>query len=153
MTPTRYPPYPNYRDSGVEWLGEIPSHWEVMRLKTTVEGCINGTWGDEPDEGVNNLICVRVADFDRVGLKVGTDNLTVRSIPENQKRGKLLQSGDLLIEKSGGGEQQLVGAVVLFDLDIPAVCSNFIARMPVRTGREPSYLNYLHFALYAARIN
>jgi type I restriction enzyme, S subunit len=24
-------PYPAYKDSGVEWLGEIPAHWEVMR--------------------------------------------------------------------------------------------------------------------------
>ena len=27
-------PYPAYRDSGVEWLGEVPEHWEVRRLKT-----------------------------------------------------------------------------------------------------------------------
>ena len=26
-------PYPRYRDSGVKWLGEIPTHWEVTRLK------------------------------------------------------------------------------------------------------------------------
>jgi type I restriction enzyme S subunit len=25
--------YPNYRDSGVEWLGPIPSHWRVSKLK------------------------------------------------------------------------------------------------------------------------
>ena len=25
--------YPEYRDSGVEWLGEIPAHWEVRRNK------------------------------------------------------------------------------------------------------------------------
>jgi hypothetical protein len=25
--------YPAYKDSGVEWLGEIPAHWEVKRLK------------------------------------------------------------------------------------------------------------------------
>ena len=25
----RYRPYPAYKDSGVEWLGEIPAHWEV----------------------------------------------------------------------------------------------------------------------------
>lgn len=25
--------YPAYKDSGVEWLGEIPEHWEVKRLK------------------------------------------------------------------------------------------------------------------------
>ena len=24
-------PYPTYKDSGVEWLGEIPAHWEVTR--------------------------------------------------------------------------------------------------------------------------
>ena len=26
-------PYPGYKDSGVEWLGEVPNHWEVRRLK------------------------------------------------------------------------------------------------------------------------
>ena len=26
-------PYPTYRPSGVEWLGDIPAHWEVKRLK------------------------------------------------------------------------------------------------------------------------
>jgi type I restriction enzyme, S subunit len=30
----RLTPYPVYKDSGVEWLGEIPSHWEVRRLKS-----------------------------------------------------------------------------------------------------------------------
>ncbi len=28
-----YKQYPNYKDSGIEWLGEIPAHWEVKRLK------------------------------------------------------------------------------------------------------------------------
>jgi type I restriction enzyme, S subunit len=27
------PVYPEYKDSGVAWLGEVPSHWEVSRLK------------------------------------------------------------------------------------------------------------------------
>ena len=27
--------YPAYKDSGVEWLGEVPAHWEVVRLNTT----------------------------------------------------------------------------------------------------------------------
>ena len=29
-------PYPRYRDSGVEWLGDVPAHWEVRRLKRSV---------------------------------------------------------------------------------------------------------------------
>ena len=26
-------PYPSYKPSGVEWLGDVPAHWEVIRLK------------------------------------------------------------------------------------------------------------------------
>ena len=31
-----FPRYPEYKDSGVEWLGEVPEHWEVVRLNTIV---------------------------------------------------------------------------------------------------------------------
>jgi type I restriction enzyme, S subunit len=27
-----FPRYPKYKDSGVEWLGEVPEHWEVWKL-------------------------------------------------------------------------------------------------------------------------
>ena len=30
----RLPRYQSYRDSGVEWLGVIPSHWDVRRIKS-----------------------------------------------------------------------------------------------------------------------
>lgn len=29
----RFRCYPDYRDSGIEWLGELPAHWEARRLK------------------------------------------------------------------------------------------------------------------------
>ena len=31
--PTRFKPYPETKDSGIEWLGQIPAHWVVRRLK------------------------------------------------------------------------------------------------------------------------
>jgi len=31
--PGRCKPYPEYKHSGIEWLGEIPAHWDVMRVK------------------------------------------------------------------------------------------------------------------------
>ena len=31
--PRRFRPYPAYRDSGVEWLGEIPADWAVRRWR------------------------------------------------------------------------------------------------------------------------
>ncbi|MGH7790528.1 MAG: restriction endonuclease subunit S [Candidatus Binatia bacterium] len=33
MSARRFKPYPAYKDSGVEWLGEIPAHWEVERWR------------------------------------------------------------------------------------------------------------------------
>ena len=30
--------YEVYKDSGFEWLGEIPEHWELKRLKETIVG-------------------------------------------------------------------------------------------------------------------
>jgi len=30
----KYPRYPEYKDSGVEWIGEIPEHWKVIKLKS-----------------------------------------------------------------------------------------------------------------------
>lgn len=32
----RFRPYPEYKDSGVEWLGDIPAHWQTNRLKYVV---------------------------------------------------------------------------------------------------------------------
>lgn len=31
------PRYPNYKDSGVEWLGEVPGHWEMKRIRFVAE--------------------------------------------------------------------------------------------------------------------
>lgn len=36
-------PYPEYKDSGVEWLGQVPAHWEVERLKSCVRNVIDQT--------------------------------------------------------------------------------------------------------------
>jgi len=31
-----FPRYPKYKDSGVDWLGEVPEHWSVLPLKRIV---------------------------------------------------------------------------------------------------------------------
>ncbi|MEI2812292.1 MAG: hypothetical protein V9E91_00310 [Burkholderiaceae bacterium] len=28
-----FPRYESYKESGVEWLGEVPEHWEVISIK------------------------------------------------------------------------------------------------------------------------
>jgi type I restriction enzyme, S subunit len=150
---SRFPPYPEYRNPGVDGLPRIPVHWEVGRLKRTVESCQNGIWGDEPSAGSNGIRCVRVADFDRLRLTVREDSRTLRSVPPLERWGRLLHATDLLLEKSGGGDLQPVGVVVSYGLAELAVCSNFIARIAVAQGFDSRFVCYLHAGLYAAGIN
>ena len=147
-----FDPNVKMKDSGVEWIGEIPSHWEVKRLATSVRKCINGVWGIEPD-GVQDIVCVRVADFDRTKFRVSLKGSTIRSVPMTKRVGRVLEHDDLLLEKSGGGELQPVGVVILFNREINAVCSNFIARMPVNSWCNSNFLTYLHAYLYTIRLN
>ncbi len=151
-SPSSFSKYPEYKDSGVEWLGEVPEHWDMFSLKRSVEGCVNGLWGDEPD-GVSDLAVIRVADFDRDTSRVGTDKLTYRSVTQKERASRLLQPGDLLIEKSGGGEKTLVGCVVLFEHDFPAITSNFVARMRPLEGFDHGFLCYAFDNLYHGKVN
>ena len=145
-------PYPSYKLSGVSWLGEVPVHWELRRLGDSVGGCINGIWGENPDS-INDLACIRVADFDRKQWRVGLDKLTMRAVTPKERSHRLLKPGDLLVEKSGGGDNQPVGVVVLYDHDLDAVTSNFVGKFEVKDGYHPKYLTLLHATLYALEIN
>ena len=144
--------YPAYKPTGVDWLGDVPEHWAIERLSTSVESQINGVWGSDPD-GTDDLPCIRVADFDRRNHRVRTDKLTLRSVRPSERSTRILRRGDLLLEKSGGGEQQPVGTVVLYDHDFQAVCSNFVGRMVLRESYDPAYETYLHATLYAIGVN
>lgn len=45
---SKYQRYSKYKNTDVNWLGEIPADWDIMQLKRTVNGCVNGIWGAEP---------------------------------------------------------------------------------------------------------
>jgi type I restriction enzyme S subunit len=50
-----FPRYPAYKDSGVEWLGEVPEHWSIIRLKNVLQCRITDGPHTTPefiDEGV-----------------------------------------------------------------------------------------------------
>ena len=149
----KYQQYAEYKDSGVEWLGEIPSHWNLSSLKRCVDGCTNGIWGSEPEESSDNTVVLRVADFDRDKLEISEEKLTLRNISPKERENRLLRKGDLLIEKSGGGDKTLVGCVVLFDKDFRAVTSNFVAKMTPKINYESSFLKYAFSLLYDGRVN
>lgn len=145
-------PYSAYKESGVPWLGKVPESWKQMRLRDAVEGCLNGIWGEEPSETDDDTPVVRVADFDRQA-RLALDHPTIRSIPRDQRNGRELFPGDLLIEKSGGGDLQPVGMVVQFQGASGAVSSNFVARMRPRDGIHSRFLVYVHAHFYTAGVS
>ncbi len=55
-------PYQTYKDSGVEWLGEVPGHWEVRQLGQF--GTLSkGNGGNKADEVPSGIPCVRYGDL------------------------------------------------------------------------------------------
>lgn len=118
-----------------------------QRLKWVFSSCKNGAWGTEPD-GETDVVCIRATDFDgRLG-RLNNDSRTLRSIDSETYKKLALRSGDIILEKSGGGEKQLVGRTALFDGAKPSITSNFLARCRPISSMEPAYINYLLLAIY-----
>lgn len=61
-----FPRYPTYKPSGVEWLGEVPGHWEVTRLGRVTQ-CKGGAGFPDEYQGqvANELPFFKVADLAR----------------------------------------------------------------------------------------
>ncbi|MGN0051199.1 MAG: restriction endonuclease subunit S [Prevotella sp.] len=144
-------PNAKMKDSGVEWIGEIPEDWDKITLKRLFKERVAGSWGEDENKNSQNTVCMRIADFDYAKLSfLNKSQYTIRSYQNKEIGKKKLKKGDLLIEKSGGGEKTPVGRVVLFDLDIKdAMYANFMEKLCVREIALPKYVNFLLSAFYA----
>ena len=97
------------KDSGIEWLGEIPEHWSIGRLKHRYKGITQG-WSPqcenrltEPGEwGVLKVGCMNSGRYDESENKALPSELVPR--PEYE-----IRVGDLLMSRSNTVE--LVGSV------------------------------------------
>lgn len=141
------------RPSGIPWLGKIPQHWEVKRLKSLLSTTYSGEWGNEPTTN-NAYGCVRVADFNFNSNVVEFRDLpTHRSYSTKDIQEKQLKESDILLEKSGGGDKTPVGRVVLWSKGegaSPFMCANFIQVLRTKANEvSPKYLllllSTLHF--------
>ena len=55
-------PYPEMKDSGVEWLEEVPAHWAVPRLGQ-IGKLSKGSGGNKDDELPKGIPCIRYGDL------------------------------------------------------------------------------------------
>lgn len=140
------------KSSGISWLGDIPKSWRSVPIKQVVLQRDGGAWGNDPDGSDMDRICMRIADFsfEQGGFKRQfTDLYTKRNYSESQIKKLTLRIGDILVEKSGGGEKTPVGRAVLFDMNFEALYANFMERIRVDTKKVlPRFFLYFWQALY-----
>lgn len=142
------------KDSGIEWVGNIPNNWIMKPYRNIITQRDGGAWGTDPTED-NQMICMRIADFDYEKFKFSSkpiENLTKRKYTKRQILNLSLQSGDILIEKSGGGEKTPVGRAIIFDKEYPALFANFMDRIRVNNNEViPRFVVYWLGAWYGCK--
>ena len=91
--------YPVYKSSGVEWLGDIPEHWEVKKIKRITQTHKQGYYTENPyiDEGVK---LARITDIDDFG-NVSFENMPFVEISEKNEKSFQLKKVDFLSARSG----------------------------------------------------
>ena len=129
-------PNAKMKDSGVEWIGEVPEHWEVRRLKFLLKAnLMYGANESAESEDESYPRYIRITDIDEDG-NLRPD--TFRSLPPIKAEPYILNKGDLLFARSGA----TAGKAYLFNEDIKACFAGYLIKASLKETLMPEYLNY-----------
>ena len=121
------------KDSGVEWLGEVPEHWGVGPLKHAFLSMDYGISESASDSGTVRLLTM-------AHLRDGKVTVPKDGGVDYVDPYLLLQKGDLLFNRTNSRE--LVGKVGLFDgHGSPVTFASYLVRMRPHPSHEAGYLN------------
>jgi len=127
------------KDSGIPWIGEIPAHWQLARLKNVLSRNDGGVWGtDFADDGT---IVLRSTEQAVDGEWRIRDPARIR-LPDSAVATTRLEEGDLLITKSSGSADH-IGKTSLVTEQIAAMgcCySNFMQRLRLKGAVNPKFI-------------
>ena len=94
--------YDKYKPSGIEWIGEIPEHWEVKKLKYTLSALESGNrqtgGGNQLTQGVFSLGGEHIGWFGE--LLLNNPKLISEEYYCSMNNGKILEN-DILLVKDG----------------------------------------------------
>ncbi len=127
-----FPRYPKYKDSSVEWLGEVPERWKVQPLKQHIERNDGGVWGSDPD-GINDTYVLRSTEQTADG-RWQIENPAQRKLSDSEIKNYLLNENDLLLTKSSGSSLH-IGKTTFVTKEIATMhcCySNFMQRIRMK---------------------
>lgn len=125
------------KDSGVEWIGEIPESWEVKRLKFITKGSLQyGANAEGIDFDENLPRYIRITDID------SDNNLKIsgkQSLPFNIAKPYFLKKGDLLFARSGA----TVGKTYLFQSDTLSAFAGYLIKYSPIENVESRFIYYM----------
>ncbi|HKT48597.1 MAG TPA: restriction endonuclease subunit S [Candidatus Acidoferrales bacterium] len=137
VTRTRYKPYPAYKNSGVEWLGEIPEHWEVKRLKTFTSVQLSNVDKKSVEGQELVWLCNYTDVYYNERITPNLEFMRATATIEQARRFSL-RAGDVLITKDSESWTDIAVAAVVTQ-DLPGVlCGYHLAHIrPIgnETGR------------------
>ncbi len=101
MTFTAMPKYEAYKDSGVEWIGEIPEHWSLLKLKLIVKEHSGNGFPVELQGKEGEIPFLKVSDIGGSGVFVenSANRVTFSVIKKN--KWNVVPSGSLVTAKIG----------------------------------------------------
>lgn len=100
------------RDSGIEWLGMVPAHWELKRLKHVLsEPLKNGISPEAPERGGVQTFSIAAVRDGRTDIE---GNLKMANISLKEAEPYWVKDGDVMMMR-GNGSRDLVGSVGIVD--------------------------------------
>ena len=122
-----------------------------MKLSEIIDVFVTGDWGNESSsvESPHAVSCVRGADIVPIGNNE-FGKIPLRYISDRSFQQRLLEVGDIVVEKSGGSPTQSTGRAVYISQSLLSarrniVCSNFCVAFRVKHGWN-SYFVYLYWS-------
>jgi type I restriction enzyme, S subunit len=134
------------KDSGIEWLGQVPEHWVVRRLKHTAaihSGIPKGK--DLVGKETITVPMLRVANVQDGYLSL--DNVHELEIEPHELNRYSLRAGDVLMNEGGDNDKLGRGAVWSGQIT-PCIHQNHVFAIRVN-NIEPEWLSWLTSSSYA----
>ena len=104
----KYKPYPEYKDSGLEWLGEIPAHWNISRIKYVAQ--LNPSKSEV--RGLSDDTIVSFIPMEAIGERGEIDVSRTRLLGDVLTGYSYITDGDVILAKITPCFENGKGAVV-----------------------------------------
>lgn len=126
-----FPRYPAYKDSGVEWLGEVPGHWEVWKLAHAFAQIGSGTTPKTDNREYydgGDIPWVNTGDLNDGELDECEKRITALAIADHSSL-KTYPAGSLLIAMYGATIGKL--AMLNFAATVNQACCVFAGKSEI----------------------